>query len=108
MADSQSPNNDNPVTPEKINKEGWIRGIYMVIFFVIYYILWMLMMAVSIFQFISTIFFKESNKNLENFGESIGLYSYEIIRFVSYGTEKKPYPFDTWPTSKNRPNATPR
>lgn len=79
----------------------WIRGLYIVMYFVIFYILWMVLVAVAVLQFLSSVFFKTPNKNLENFGQSLSIYVHDIIQYVTYNTEKKPYPFANWPTTKH-------
>lgn len=86
-------------------KDRWIRGAYIVLFFIIAYILRLLIMAVGILQFLSNVIFEKSNTKLLNFGQSLSIYAYDIIRFISYNSDQKPYPFSAWPSS-NTSNGT--
>lgn len=75
----------------------WIRAIYMLVFTVIYSIAEILLVAVVIFQFLSRLVFGESNDRLLALGRSLGTFIYQIIQFLTYNSEEKPFPFGDWP-----------
>lgn len=89
-------------------KDRWIksllRGLYMILFFIIIYIGWFLIAAIALFQFIASLIWKKPNKNLAVFGRALSFYAYEILSYITYNSEQKPYPFDTWPGQKKYPD----
>jgi hypothetical protein len=76
-----------------------LEALCFILFYFIGYIVWILTVAISIFQFLYGIFLKNPNKNLLDFGKNLNLYLYEIVRFISFNTDTKPYPFSPWPNS---------
>jgi len=45
------------------------------------------------------LFTGETNKLLEKFGQSLAAYTYQIIRYLTFNTEERPFPFDLdWPS----------
>lgn len=78
-------------------KDAFFRALYMVLFLFISYFLWFLILGVSIFQFIATLVMKAPDDRLAHFGSGLGQYYSDIIHFLTYSTEQKPFPFDTWP-----------
>lgn len=79
-------------------KGTWIRGFFMCIFFaIVYYLLILLIAAIAIFQFGSLLFTGKLNVLLIDFGQSLSVYSQQIISFLTYNSEQKPFPFTEWP-----------
>jgi len=75
----------------------WIRAIYMLVFAVIYSIAEILLVAVVIFQFLSRLVFGQSNERLLALGRSLAAFIFQIIQFLTYNSEDKPFPFGDWP-----------
>lgn len=80
-------------------REKLLKALYLVLFYFVGYIAWVLTVVISIFQFFYELFLKDHNKNLLDFSKSMNTYLYEIVRFLSFNTETKPYPFSPWPHS---------
>lgn len=76
-----------------------IRGLYMLLFVVLYSITELVVAAVVIIQFLIHLLLKETNKQLLDFGHSLGRYIYQILLFQTFNTEEKPFPFNDWPHS---------
>ena len=77
----------------------WKRLMYMLIFVVVFWVCRMLIFGIATLQFFSVLFTSETNMKLRDFGLSIGKYVAEIINFLTYNTEEKPFPFDhEWPS----------
>lgn len=86
--------------PQTSPKEQLIRALYMVMYCVIFYLVWLISITIAVLQLLSSLIFKNSNRNLEVFGQSLSIYAQDIVRFVTYNTDKKPFPMDSWPTGK--------
>ncbi|WP_250658195.1 DUF4389 domain-containing protein [Alkalimarinus coralli] len=78
----------------------WLRIIYMIGFYVVYKIIDLLIIVMLILQAVVTTFGTGPNQRLTEFGASLATYVSQIIRFLSYADEKKPYPFSEWPKGK--------
>jgi len=54
--------------------------------------------AVVLLQFFSVLLSGETNKPLGIFGQSLATYTYQIISYLTFNTEQRPFPFDLdWP-----------
>ncbi len=81
-------------------KATWLRGIFMLIFFAVaYYFIILLIAAIALFQFGSVLFTGQLNVWLLSFGRSLSIYSQQIVSFLTYNSEQKPFPFGEWPRS---------
>lgn len=79
-------------------KATWLRGIFMLIFFAIaHYFIILLIAAIGLFQFGSVLFTGQLNVWLLDFGRSLSTYSQQIVSFLTYNSEQKPFPFSEWP-----------
>jgi len=77
----------------------WLRGLFIIIFAVIYSIAEVLLTAVVVFQFLATLFTGETNARLRAFGLSLAAFIYQIASFVTFNSDEKPFPFGPWPES---------
>ena len=80
-------------------KQTWLRGLYMVLFAVIYSVAEMVIAAVAILQFLLTLVTGKTNSRLLQFGRSLSLYVYQIMLFLTFNQEELPYPFSEWPSA---------
>lgn len=75
----------------------WSRGLYILLFAIIYNIAEILVVAVVIFQFLSTLILGRNNQQLLRFGRSLSDFVRQVLMFVTYNSDVKPYPFGDWP-----------
>ena len=81
----------------------WLRGLFMLLYFVVYEITEMIVIFVSVLQFLFSIITGRYNENLRRFGSSLGKYAREIIDYITYNSEIKPFPFAEWPVPEEAP-----
>ncbi|MDM8546034.1 DUF4389 domain-containing protein [Candidatus Venteria ishoeyi] len=81
----------------------WVRGFFLLLFLVIYSVARIVILTIIIFQFGSLLFTGKVNERLLEFGEHLSIYSYQIIRYLTFNTEEKPFPFRSWPKSAQAP-----
>jgi hypothetical protein len=56
--------------------------------------------AVVVLQFFWLLLSGRTNQRLQRLGQSLATYTYQVIRYLTFNTEERPYPFDAdWPTS---------
>ncbi len=88
------------------DKKPWLRGLYMLLFSVIYWVAEMVIVAVVLFQFVHVLFNGKSNERLLKLGQSLSTYVYQIMLFLTFNSEAHPYPLGAWP--KGNPPAKAR
>ncbi len=81
-------------------KSTWLRLFFMVVLALIYGLSRFVIGAVVIIQFFYVLLTGETKSELKAFGHSLAIYSFEIIDYMTFNNEEKPFPFDgAWPTS---------
>jgi len=76
----------------------WLRGLYILLFLVLYSVAKVVIFAIIIFQFLLTVFTGKTNERLVKLGQSLSTYSYQILTFLTFNTNYHPYPFGVWPS----------
>jgi hypothetical protein len=52
-----------------------------------------------VIQFFHVLFTGNTNEQLKTFGHSLAIYSYEIVDYLTFNTETKPFPLGAdWPS----------
>ena len=82
------------------NIDVWTRGLFIVIFAVIFYFLFALIWLVVIFQFIMKLITTELNQQLLDFSDSLIQYVSQILLYITFKSEERPFPFSSWPGKK--------
>ena len=76
----------------------WMRLVFMLIMTFLYSISRIVVGTVVVVQFIWVLFTGKTNPKLLSFGNSLAVYTREIILYLTFNTEKRPFPFDLeWP-----------
>jgi beta-lactamase regulating signal transducer with metallopeptidase domain len=78
-------------------KDKLIRGAYIILFMIISYLVWYLIVFSSVFQFFYSLIFKRINENVANLSKSASLYYMEIIQFITFNSDYKPFPISPFP-----------
>ena len=106
--------NENPtvdqVSPEeadsgKIEKNlksrtTWLRLVFMCIFGLLISLAGMVGTVIVILGFLWVLFTGEVNPELRQIGQSLASYMYEIVRYLTFNSEQKPFPFGAkWPSA---------
>ena len=85
-------------------KQGsaWVRVILMIAFAVVLYVIipaivLVLMLTQTLFVFITG----DSNDNLRVLGTALSKYIFEVLQFLSYASDNRPFPFSAFPSVEN-------
>ena len=78
--------------------ETWKRGFFMMVFVIIYTAAEVVVFGIVVFQFFSRLFTGELNSRLVEFAPGLSRYIYEILTYVTYESDERPFPFSDWPT----------
>ncbi|EAT11801.1 DUF4389 domain-containing protein [Bermanella marisrubri] len=75
----------------------WLRSLFMVLFFVVYRIVDILVLLVAICQWLYVLLTGDNNASLSRFAGGLAAYVAQIVNYLSYNSEQKPFPFSDWP-----------
>jgi len=84
--------------------ETWIRGLYLLLFLIIYSIVEIVAFAIVVLQFIFLLFTREPNDRLLEFGDDVTVYIYQIWQFLTLNSDERPFPFAPWPYAGEGPD----
>ena len=79
------------------NVDVWTRGLFIIVFGVVYYFLFFLIFLVVIFQFVMKLLTTELNSQLLDFSDGLTRYVSQILLYITFKSEERPYPFSPWP-----------
>ncbi|MEG3617906.1 DUF4389 domain-containing protein [Magnetovibrio sp. PR-2] len=85
----------------------WMRLVYMLLFVVAFNLAEILIAAIAIFQFLKVLFTKEPNEKLKSLGGDLAVYIGDMTKFLTFQTDKMPYPVSDWgePPKKKKSKA---
>ena len=76
----------------------------MVLFFALWSITRLVVLAVVILQILFLLLSGARNERLAGFGASLAVYSYELVAYLTFASEDQPFPFSDWPDGTVPPN----
>jgi hypothetical protein len=79
------------------NVDTWLRGLFILVFGVIFYFLCGIIWLLVIFQFITKVITGNLNKQLEHSSGGLTQYAFQILRYITFQSEERPFPFSPWP-----------
>ncbi len=83
------------------NVDVWIRGLFIIIFGVILYFVFGIIWLLVIFQFLTKVITGNLNQHLSNFSGGLTQYAFQILLYITFQSEERPFPFSPWPGDKN-------
>lgn len=85
----------NVVRPEQSAR--WIRALYMILFAILFKAAEFVMWVVAVIQLAIALASGSPNERLQRFGKQLSIYVYSLWMFLTYNTERRPFPFSDWP-----------
>ena len=84
---------------------SWIRILLMVVFAaMLYIILAPVILVMMISQGLFSLITGDNNSNLRMLGGSLNKYAFQILQFISYNSEDRPFPFSGFPDAEDQNN----
>ena len=83
----------------KRDESIWIRGLFMLLFVLIYSVAELVVVAVALIQFGWVAFSGEHNPRLARFGGTLSRFVYQTMQYWMFGSDEKPFPFAEWPSA---------
>jgi len=82
------------------SKSTWLRLVFMFVFYILGSLAALVASVVVVLGFLWVLFTGETNKQLQQVGKGIAAYVHEIICYLTYNSDTKPFPFDAeWPSA---------
>lgn len=75
----------------------WLRGLHMLLFAVAYNVVEAMLALTAVFQFFSALITGKVNEPLLRFAKNGSLYIQEVLEFLTFNSEIRPFPFSEWP-----------
>lgn len=89
---------ESPLAKNLKSKSIWMRLLFMLVITFLYSVSRIIVGAVVVVQFFWVLFTGETNQKLRVFGKSLATYTNQIILYLTFNTEERPFPFDLdWP-----------
>ena len=80
-----------------LNADVWLRVIFIILFWILLTLIGWVLGAVVIVQFVIVLFSGERNEQLSSFGSRLGAYLKQIVDFMCFTSDEKPFPFSEFP-----------
>jgi hypothetical protein len=82
-----------PIEENIKSRSTWLRLVFMFVFYVIATLTGAVASVVVVLGFLWVLFTGEKNRQLQQAGQAVAAYLYEIIRYLTFNTDEKPFPF---------------
>ncbi len=93
-----------PVAEHLASKATWTRALFMVICCALVSIASFVGTFVVILGFLWVLLTGEVNRQLQQVGQSLASYIYEIVRYLTFNSEERPFPLGgEWPSGVREP-----
>lgn len=84
------------------NLDTWLPVLVLAIFGVIYFfVLFWIILLLFAAQFLFKLFTGETNKQLKQFSAGLTQYVSQILLYITYQSDDRPFPLSPWPGSSN-------
>ena len=92
--------NDQPLEEHLKSRNTWMRLLFMAICYVLVSLAVLVCSVVVVLGFLMVLFTGRVNPELREVGQSLASYIYENIRYLTYNTDDRPFPFGSpWPSA---------
>jgi uncharacterized membrane protein len=85
---------DNNVEAETIP----FRVMWSLVFLIIWSLAETIVFLIFAIQIISSVFSTGPNESLRDLGKQIGVYMAQIVSYLTFSSNEKPFPFSNWPS----------
>ncbi len=100
MSESSEPSSQQP-SQQSFRRETWFRLLFVLLFVLILGVAKVVLVIVIAIQFGFVLSTAERNQKLLEFSARLNQYIYQIIQFMTFNAEQKPFPFADWPPAQD-------
>ena len=89
-----------PLEQHVKSRSTWLRLVFLLVFGFLYVLSRFVVGAIVVLQFFWLLFSGEVNPRLSAAGESLATYTYQLVRYLTFASDVRPFPVDEdWPSS---------
>lgn len=100
QTESQGNGGSSPLEENIRSRSTWLRLLFMVIYYVLISLAGLVGTFVVVVGFFWVLITGEVNQQLRQVGQGVASYIYEIVRYLTFNTDEKPFPFGgDWPSA---------
>ena len=99
--------NQDDVKRNLLSADQWLRMFLMVCYLVVAWVVGIVLVVVMVAQTLVVLITAELNLNLQRFGAITAGYLYQIVMYLVYATDEKPFPFSPLPSAEPEPRPEP-
>lgn len=92
-------NEKTPIEEHLKSRSTWLRLVFMLVFWILAGVTTFVASVVIVLGFFWVLFTGETNEQLRKTGQGIAAYISQIINYLTYNTDDKPFPFGEWPSA---------
>lgn len=89
--------NQDEVKRNLLSLDQWLRMLLMACYLVVAWVVGIVLVVIMVAQTLVVLITAELNANLQRFGAVAAAYLYQIVMYLVYGTDEKPFPFTPLP-----------
>lgn len=91
---------ENSFKDNVLNGDTWLRLVFILLFWFLLTVVGWVLGAVIVVQFFIVLFDGKRNAQLADFGNRLGTYLKDMVLYLTFNSEEKPFPFSDFPASK--------
>ena len=85
------------------SKRTWMRLVFMVLMGIAWSITVFVTSVIVVVNFLYVLFTGKTHEQLTEFGHSLATYLFQIVEFMTFNTETRPFPIDEdWPAGSRK------
>ena len=96
--------NQEEIKSNLLNADQWLRILFMAGYAVATWLTLVVLVVVVLAQAVIALITGSSNANLQRVGLLFGIYLHQIVQYLTYNTDYKPFPFNAFPDGSNDPD----
>lgn len=81
--------------------ETWVQGFFILFFVFVSGVVESLIIMIMFFQYVSILVTGKTNTHLLRLGKYLAAYVYQIVLYLTFNKEQRPFPFTIWPSEAN-------
>ncbi len=78
------------------------RFLYIILYAICYSVAEVVLWAVVIFQLLNVLVINDKNQQLLKLGHELALYIYQIVQFMTFNQDERPFPIGEWPVDDQK------
>ena len=95
---------DDSIKDQLPRRDKWLRLLYIIAYVVMFQLAELVLAAVVAIQFLWHLFTGTPNPSLREFGHRLGAWLAETVRYATYASDARPWPFGRpWPAAADLP-----